>query len=116
MSRTPTSEPGERPHTLLLVINFNNSNISEFISEAEAEQQAMTIKSTFAAWNYESNISDETKEPYLKLQKDSSKLTKQHGKEAQKFDISSIQVYRVYSFSKINLHLNFLFIKMFPGL
>ena len=52
----------------------------------------MAIKSTFAAWNYESNITEETKEPYLKLQKDSSKLTKQHGKEAQDFDISVIEV------------------------
>ena len=52
----------------------------------------MAVKSTFAAWNYESNITEETKEPYLKLQKDSSKLTKQHGKEAQAFDISIIQV------------------------
>ena len=52
----------------------------------------MAIKSTFAAWNYESNITEATKEPYLKLQKDSSKLTKQHGKEAQNFDISVIEV------------------------
>ena len=52
----------------------------------------MAVKSTFAAWNYESNITEETKEPYLKLQKDSSKLSKQHGKEAQNFNISVIEV------------------------
>ena len=69
-----------------------SSYFSEFIAKAEAEQQAMAIKSTFAAWNYESNITEETKEPYLKLQKDSSKLTKQHGKEAQNFNISVIEV------------------------
>ena len=67
-------------------------DFSDFIAKAEAEQQVMAVKSTFAAWNYESNITEATKEPYLKLQKDSSKLTKQHGKEAQKFDISIIQV------------------------
>mgnify|MGYP001219903737 FL=1 len=69
-----------------------NKRAGEFIAKAEAEQQAMAVKSTFASWNYESNITEETKEPYLKLQKDSSKLTKQHGKEAQAFDISIIQV------------------------
>ena len=69
-----------------------NKRAGEFIVKAEAEQQAMAVKSTFASWNYESNITEETKEPYLKLQKDSSKLTKQHGKEAQAFDISIIQV------------------------
>ena len=74
---------------------------SEFIAKAEAEQQAMAVKSTFATWNYESNITEATKEPYLKLQKDSSKLTKLHGKEAQNFDISII---KVTDYRKMNLH------------
>ena len=61
----------------------------------------MAVKSTFATWNYESNITEATKEPYLKLQKDSSKLTKLHGKEAQNFDISII---KVTDYRKMNLH------------
>ena len=54
----------------------------------------MAVKSTFASWNYESNITEATKEPYLKLQEESSKLTKKHGKEAQKFDVTMIQVFK----------------------
>ena len=83
--------------------NDQSSYFSEFIAKAEAEQQAMAIKSTFAAWNYESNITEETKEPYLKLQKDSSKLTKQHGKEAQNFNISVIEVLQFVV--NMNLHI-----------
>ena len=56
----------------------------------------MAVKSTFASWNYESNITEATKEPYLKLQEESSKLTKKHGKEAQKFDVTLIQVLQIY--------------------
>ena len=40
-----------------------NKMAGEFTAKAEAEQQAMAVKSTFAAWNYESNITEETKEP-----------------------------------------------------
>ena len=49
----------------------------------------------FAAWNYESNITDATKGPYQKEQKAYSKLEKKLGKAAKKFDLDQIQDYDI---------------------
>ena len=49
----------------------------------------------FAAWNYESNITDTTKVPYQKAQKAYSKLEKKLGKAAKKFDLEQIQDYDI---------------------
>ena len=57
--------------------------------------QEDAIKYTFDAWNYESNITDETEKVYTKAQEVSSALTNRLGKEAQNYEISKIQDYDV---------------------
>ena len=57
--------------------------------------QEDAIKSTFDAWNYESNITEETEKVYTKSQEVSSAITNRLGKEAQKYDISKINDYDV---------------------
>jgi len=70
-------------------------NARKFIEDAEKEMQEDAIKSTFDAWNYESNITDETEAVYTKSQEESSALTNRLGKEAQNYEISKIQDYDV---------------------
>ena len=49
------------------------------------------FRSTFASWNYESNITDATQKVSDRATEAASLLTKKLGKEAQKFDIAQIQ-------------------------
>ena len=67
----------------------------KFIEDAEKEMQEDAIKSTFDAWNYESNITEETEKVYTKSQEQSSALTNRLGKEAQNYEINRINDYDV---------------------
>ena len=67
----------------------------KFVEAAEKQMQETAVRSTFDAWNYESNITDETEKVYTKSQEVSSALTNRLGKEAQKYEISKIDDYDV---------------------
>jgi len=82
-------EPG--PHSDLQY----QENARKFIEDAEKEMQEDAIKSTFDAWNYESNITNETEIVYTKSQEVSSAITNRLGKEAQNYEISKIHDYDV---------------------
>jgi len=62
-----------------------------FIEDAERQLEADAVESTFASWNYESNITDANQKISLAASEKSGLLTKKLGKEAQQFDISQIQ-------------------------
>jgi len=62
-----------------------------FIQTAEEELRQSAVRSTFASWNYESNITDATQKVSDRATEAASLLTKKLGKEAQKFDIAQIQ-------------------------
>jgi len=62
-----------------------------FIEDAEKQLEADAVESTFASWNYESNITDANQKISLAASEKSGLLTKKLGKEAQQFDISQIQ-------------------------
>ena len=81
------------PHFLLAKIT--NILFSNFITKAEQQLQAASVTSTFDAWNYESNITEETKIVNQRSTEAFSKLTKQLGKEAQMFALDQIQDYDV---------------------
>ena len=100
-----------RPHFLLLVaggsvlglpqeplssaINFPGSEVeakaSAFVDDAEKQLEADAIESTFASWNYESNITDHNQQISLAASKKSGLLAKKLGKEAQAFDLTQVK-------------------------
>jgi len=84
---------GQAPVGSALDSNSKNVELSasEFISRVEEEMRLMAVKSTFAAWNYESNITDATKEVHLKAQEESGLLTKRVGKEAQNYNVNLLR-------------------------
>ena len=82
-------------HPHFLFTKIANILFSNFISKAEQQLQAASVTSTFDAWNYESNITEETKLINQRSTEAFSKLTKQLGKEAQMFALDQIQDYDV---------------------
>ena len=82
-------------HLHFLFTKIANILFSNFISKAEQQLQAASVTSTFDAWNYESNITEETKLINQRSTEAFSKLTKQLGKEAQMFALDQIQDYDV---------------------
>ena len=64
---------------------------ASFVARAESELEAMAVKSTFASWNYESNLTDANQAISLAVSAESGLLTKKLGKEAQGFDASQVQ-------------------------
>jgi len=67
------------------------SDAKKFVTEAEKKLQAETQEAVLAEWNYESNINDTTLAVHLKAKEKSSKLQKQLGREAMKFDPKKIK-------------------------
>jgi len=57
-----------------------------FVDDAEKLLQAQQIKSTFSAWNYDSNIRDDTLKVKLDDEEEYNKLYKKIGKSAQKYN------------------------------
>ena len=82
-------------HPHFLFTKITNILFSNFITKAEEQLQAASVTSTFDAWNYESNITEETKIVNQRSTEAFSKLTKQLGKEAQMFALDQIQDYDV---------------------
>ena len=82
-------------HPHFLFTKIANILFSNFITKAEQQLQAASVTSTFDAWNYESNITEETKLINQRSTEAFSKLTKQLGKEAQMFALDQIQDYDV---------------------
>ena len=82
-------------HPHFLFTKITNIIFSNFITKAEQQLQAASVTSTFDAWNYESNITEETKIVNQRSTEAFSKLTKQLGKEAQMFALDQIQDYDV---------------------
>ena len=82
-------------HSHFLFTKIANILFSNFITKAEQQLQAASLTSTFDAWNYESNITEETKLINQRSTEAFSKLTKQLGKEAQMFALDQIQDYDV---------------------
>jgi len=78
-------------------VEFNDlqNKAREFVKQAEAELQEAAIESTFNEWNYESNITDETKAIATVSKEKFSKIEKKIGREAQKFNINQIKDYDV---------------------
>ena len=67
----------------------------KFVEAAEKQMQETAVRSTFDAWNYESNITEATEKVATKSREESARLTNLLGKEAQKYDISKINDYDV---------------------
>ena len=75
-------------------VNFPDSleaRATAFVDRAESELEANAIVSTFASWNYESNLTEANQAVSLAAAEKSGLLTKRLGKEAQGFDVSQVQ-------------------------
>ena len=75
-------------------VNFPDSleaRATAFVDRAERELEANAIVSTFASWNYESNLTEANQAVSLAAAEKSGMLTKRLGKEAQGFDLSQVQ-------------------------
>jgi len=66
-------------------------SIVKYINNAELKLQEESTKNTFAAWAYESNITDETQAASLLAQEKYDTLSKEIGFMAQKIDASKIK-------------------------
>ena len=65
--------------------------IQKYIKESELRIQAEQEKNTYAAWAFESNITEETKEASLEAQGDYNVLYKEIGLLVQKIDLSKVK-------------------------
>ena len=76
-------------------INFPANELeakaAAFVEDAERQLEADAIESTFASWNYESNITDHNQKISLDAAKKSGLLSKKLGKEAQAFDLAQVK-------------------------
>ena len=76
-------------------INFPANELeakaAAFVEDAERQLEADAIESTFASWNYESNITDHNQKISLDAAKKSGLLSKKLGKEAQAFDLTQVK-------------------------
>lgn len=71
--------------------NKEEQRAAEFIKNAENMLEEEAVKRTFAEWNYESNIKEETKKKSLDAQQSYDQLSQRLGKEANKFKRGQIK-------------------------
>lgn len=71
--------------------NSLEARAANFVKRAEEELRVMSVSSTFASWNYESNITDETQQVSLAAQNKYALLNKKLGKEAQQYDVTKLR-------------------------
>jgi len=66
-------------------------DIIKFVQQSEAKLEAQFTKSTFAAWNFESNINEKTKKLSLAEEKKYALMQKEIGKIAQTIDTKKVK-------------------------
>jgi len=81
----------QNPVQKALDYTSEEARAKKFVDDAEETMRLEAITSTFASWNYESNITDETQKLSEAAQTKFELLNKKIGKEAQSFDVSKLQ-------------------------
>merc|ERR1719419_643466 len=80
----------QNPVQKALDYTSEEARAKKFVDDAEETMRLEAITSTFASWNYESNITDETQKLSEAAQTKFELLNKKIGKEAQSFDVSKL--------------------------
>jgi len=69
---------------------YDEAEVRAFVLDAEKQLQVESEKTTYASWNFESNITDETQAISLKSQQKYDELYKKLGKQALTYDMSRV--------------------------
>jgi len=78
-------------HVSMAQAAYDEAEVKAFVVDAEKQLQAESVKTTYASWNFESNITDETQAVSLKSQQKYDELFKKLGKQAQKYDMNKVK-------------------------
>jgi len=71
--------------------DFSEEEVRSFVLDAEKQLQAESEKTTYASWQFESNITDETQAISLKQQEKYDQLFKKLGSQSKKYDLNKVK-------------------------